>query len=365
MVSHRNSAAPTAAFMRFRSVALAAVVVLLALPAGGWAQPFDRWLAVAGTGQTADNSEGFAQFPDNPAFDLKTAITIEGWVNVETPNPNQDCRSFIGKGYQTSYWVGVCAGGLRSYLRGVLDRQTGGVIPSDEWTHFAVTFDGTNRKHYINGELVATFPETAPITTNTAPLEIGSDADWAYSPKGDLNLFRLWNVALSQDQIRTLLNVKITAPMNGLVAEWIGQNDVLGQFNGTLKGAVTISTPRTNLLCVPSSSGLCLLDHFAISTLFRQGAVGTAEATAQTVNFTTAASGLFWFFSDDNWEVTVKMVDGCGTNQENWTFITSDTSLFFRTTVTDMTTGAQKIYFNYPSLTPFSILDTSSMACGN
>jgi hypothetical protein len=196
-------------------------------------------------------------------------------------------------------------------------------------------------------------------------LQIGGDVSWEFSPHGGINEFRLWSIARSQDDIRASINVPITSAVPRLVAVWKdGQHDSLHHFDATLHGNVHTDSFPAELSCGSSNSTeLCLQGHLFASASFRNGPIGSAETPAQTVEISSFTSGLFWFFSADNWEVMVKTVDGCGTNNHLWTFITSDTSLFFRVTVTDAQGSGQKIYFNYPSLSPFSILDTSSMPC--
>jgi Concanavalin A-like lectin/glucanases superfamily len=346
----------------FRS--LFTVLCLLLMPAALHSQPFNIWLLLSGDG-SLDSSNGYSQVASNPALNPSSAITLEGWVQMTSDGGAQECRSFIGKNYRSAYWVGFCGGTLRSYLRGGFsDHKDGGVVPLGEWTHFAVTFDGSARRHYINGELIATFAETAPLPATNDPLQIGGDVSWEYSPNGGLSEFRLWNIALSEAEIRSLINVSITTPQPGLVAVWKdGQHDALHNFDGTLHGNAFLDSFAAISNCGSSTATtLCLLGHYAVSTVFRVGPPGSAESQAG-VSVSSDSSGIFWFFAADNWEVTVKMVDGCPVNNFNWTFLTSDTSLFYRTTVTDVQGSGQKIYFNYPSLTPFSILDTSSMPC--
>ena len=67
----------------------------------------------------------------------------------------------------------------------------------------------------------------------------------------------------------------------------------------------------------------------------------TAEdaGVARTVRRGTEDSGLFWFFEPSNWEVLVKVLDGCGVNGHHWVYAASATSLPFELSVTDTVTG--------------------------
>ena len=49
----------------------------------------------------------------------------------------------------------------------------------------------------------------------------------------------------------------------------------------------------------------------------------------------TVDSGLFWFFEPSNWEMLVKVLDGCGVNGNYWVLAGSATTLGFEITVTD------------------------------
>jgi uncharacterized protein DUF4331 len=67
----------------------------------------------------------------------------------------------------------------------------------------------------------------------------------------------------------------------------------------------------------------------------------------------------FWFFTPDNIELTVKVLDGRNLNGHFWVFYGSLTDVAFTLTVTDNVTGAQKTYTN-PQGTNGSAADTAA-----
>ena len=146
-------------------------------------------------------------------------------------------RSIVGKNYRQSYWVGVCGSGstveLRSYINGESSIFTSGIVIGGPWVHVAVTSDGSTRSHYIDGELVGTQPETGPPATSTAALEISGDASWPYSINGNINEVRLWNVARTEAEIRSTINVPVRTAQPGLVAVWpmFTPDDAVGSLN--------------------------------------------------------------------------------------------------------------------------------------
>jgi hypothetical protein len=325
----------------------------------GSAQPFGAW-------GVWDATPGkYVDVPHSPALNPTAAITIEAWVSVFATNAQgQTCRSIIGKHYQETYWVGVCGNTLRSYLTGSASLQDGGTVPNSQWTHIAVTYDGSNRRHYINGELVATSPEAGPLPTNVSNVRIGSDVAWDYPPQGAFDEVRLWNVARTTEEIRGSINVPITSAQPGLVAVWTldGGNDVVGGHNGVLVGGLAFLTFPVTLDCgMGTATSACLNTRFSASVTFRNPNTGI-YGVGQVVNCPNPDSALFWFFSSNAWEVMVKTVDACGFNDRFWAFSAATTNVFYRLEVLDVRGGANKIYFNYPGPPAPAVTDTAAFA---
>jgi streptogramin lyase len=60
----------------------------------------------------------------------------------------------------------------------------------------------------------------------------------------------------------------------------------------------------------------------------------------------TADTGAYWFFSENNLEVVVKVLDGRAANGKFWVFVGSLTDVEYEVTVTDTTTGQVRRYQN-------------------
>jgi hypothetical protein len=188
--------------------------LLLAISASAFAQPSGQYLRLQGFPQ-----HGYIEIPHDVLLDTP-AMTVEAWVSVRDPHT---CSSIVGKGYQAAWWVGICATTLRSYFNGAPSLRDGGVMPTvpTVWIHIATVTDGTTRKHYINGDLVAQGAETAR-SVSTLPVRIGSDPNYDFSPEGGIDDLRIWKVARTQDQIRQTM-------YSPFILE---ANDVTGQFQG-------------------------------------------------------------------------------------------------------------------------------------
>lgn len=333
-------------------------------PAAAAAQPFGPYAGWSGDGVTAA-ANGWLAVPDSPALDPAAAVTLEGWFKLTMPFalPQNGCRSLIGKDLARGYWLGVCGTTVAASFGGAAPLAAG-TVPVGRWTHVAVTWDGVQQNHYIDGELAASFPlggTPAPLAPASAELRIGSDVSWPWSPSGTAAEVRLWNVARTIDQIRSTINVPLTAPQPGLVAVWslAGAADSLGAYDGTWSGAVAPIALAPAPPCTASTAAtLCLSARLAVTASWRDG-TGTTGPGA-VVPGASAASGLFWFFTPDNWELMVKSVDGCALNGAVWLFSAATTNVFYRLEVVDTPSGVTKIYFNYPGPPAPAVTDTAA-----
>jgi hypothetical protein len=107
--------------------------------------------------------------------------------------------------------------------------------------------------------------------------------------------------------------------------------------------------------------------RYMVQVSYRTSQGGGLQGNGRAVALSSLGlthGGAFWFFSPDNPEVLVKVLDGCAFNGAKWFFASAATNVGFTVTVTDTTTGAQKVYTN-PDRTPaLPIQDTSAFtAC--
>jgi hypothetical protein len=165
---------------------------------------------------------GYIEIPADVLLDTPQ-MTVEAWVSVRDAHSGA-CSSIAGNGYTTGWWLGLCGTLMRSYFNGTNSVKSGGTIADtpNVWVHIAAVTDGTTRKHYINGALVFESTETAPRSTSTRAMRIGSDPDWDFMAEGTIDDLRIWKVARTADQIRQTM-FTVFAP------EWL---DVSGHFQG-------------------------------------------------------------------------------------------------------------------------------------
>ena len=98
--------------------------------------------------------------------------------------------------------------------------------------------------------------------------------------------------------------------------------------------------------CFEDHNTLCFQDsRFAIEIDWQalDGSTGSGQAVPLS-----NSTGLFWFFSDDNFEVMLKVLDGCRVTglEAYWIFFAALTNVEYTLTVTDTVTGTVKEYHN-------------------
>jgi len=140
---------------------------------------------------------------------------------------------------------------------------------------------------------------------------------------------------------------------------------------GDLIGRVTLGgTPGP---CVPSDMVLCIDDtpgdrRFKVEVEYSTTQGGGFSGNGHAVPLASLGvnrGGLFWFFSADNPELLVKVLDGCTANGSRWVFLSGGTNVGLIATVRDTATNEVHTYYN-KDLTPFApVQDTKALSCAH
>lgn len=110
-------------------------------------------------------------------------------------------------------------------------------------------------------------------------------------------------------------------------------------------GRFPSGAPALPSTCAPSSTRLCLADgRFAVEVDWRDF---TGRSGAGAARELTGDTGSFWFFSADNPELVVKVLDGVGSNGHFWVFAGALGNLGLDLTVSDTLTGARRTYSSF------------------
>ena len=114
-------------------------------------------------------------------------------------------------------------------------------------------------------------------------------------------------------------------------------------------------------VCTADGETRCLLDsRFAVEVEWRDasGAAGVGRVVPAGTN----DSGLFTFFGPENWEVLVKVLDGCVANGHFWVFAASTTDLGTVIRVTDTANGRTREYVNEPGVAAAAVTDARAFS---
>ncbi len=121
---------------------------------------------------------------------------------------------------------------------------------------------------------------------------------------------------------------------------------------------IAVRNPGAGVPCAAGAQTICLQENrFKVEVAWRapsQGTSGVGTAVALTGD-----TGYFWFFSSNNIELVVKVVDGRAFNNKFWIFSGALSNVEYTVTVTDTTTGNVRSYFN-PNGRLASVADISA-----
>ncbi|HVT59714.1 MAG TPA: right-handed parallel beta-helix repeat-containing protein [Thermoanaerobaculia bacterium] len=123
--------------------------------------------------------------------------------------------------------------------------------------------------------------------------------------------------------------------------------------------------------CPAGPTALCIDDQpgdrrWQVTVSFHTAQGGGFSGSGNAVPLVSlgvAHGGLFWFFSGDNPEILVKVLNGCAVNRQFWVFYGATTNVGFTIEVTDTRTGRGKSYANQDGAAAPPLQDTAAFSC--
>ncbi|HVS62065.1 MAG TPA: hypothetical protein VMT85_01050 [Thermoanaerobaculia bacterium] len=115
--------------------------------------------------------------------------------------------------------------------------------------------------------------------------------------------------------------------------------------------------------CVPSEEVACI-DAGRFDVRVRWVDRDGTSRSARTAATRSDDSALFWFFEPSNWELMVKVIDGCQVNGHHWVFFAGTTDRGFSLEVADGITGDSLLYTSPPGQPAAAVTDSDAFgAC--
>jgi hypothetical protein len=133
-----------------------------------------------------------------------------------------------------------------------------------------------------------------------------------------------------------------------------------GKSDSPYSNQVTAATFGVVAPCVADDHTLCLRGGRFRAT--SSWLTATGSGAGSVAPWSAGDSGLLWFFQSDNWELLVKVIDGCAVNDHFWVFYAATSDVQFTVSVSDTQSGATQIYFHPLGAPATSLADTNALA---
>jgi Fibronectin type III domain len=133
--------------------------------------------------------------------------------------------------------------------------------------------------------------------------------------------------------------------------------------NSAYSNEVNLTTASNTSDCISSATVLCIDDapgdrRFEVRLVFQDNGQTREAKAIPLASLGVARGGLFWFFSADNPELLIKVLNGCGLTSSYWVFYSAGTNVGFSLSVRDTVTGKFKVYNNPNGVAAPPVQDT-------
>jgi hypothetical protein len=142
-----------------------------------------------------------------------STFTISAWCNVSSDtDENTILELFDNQTYPNHTTIVFSAGStsssarflLRNYATNQYDYNPSGTVTKNVWKHYAMTYDGSTVKSYIDGSLVDSGSLTLSNTVGTiSSIQLGLSSGTRYL-NGKIDQVRIFNKAISSSEVTTL-----------------------------------------------------------------------------------------------------------------------------------------------------------------
>ena len=167
-----------------------------------------------GQGLSFDGVDDQVVLPTSAVLSMTSSVTVSAWIRRQgnaatyarifehgmvSGAPNLEYSLIIDNTDKLAF--GLTTGGVAD------ETPSNATLPQNVWIHVVGTWDGTNKRLYINGSLDRTIAQSGTITeqnnTNTLGYRIGP----MHNFNGLIDDVRIYNRALSGDEIKRLYNL--------------------------------------------------------------------------------------------------------------------------------------------------------------
>jgi tetratricopeptide (TPR) repeat protein len=163
-----------------------------------------------------DGDGDYIEIANESKFDVAGQLTIACWIKVNKFDKN--FQTIVTKGNQDGWVL------HRNVEEGTLGFACAGLSPQTwvlsttavndgQWHHIVAVYDGSKLRIYTDGKLDSSVNATGTITVNNSPVCIGENlAETGRFWNGLIDDLRIYNYALSADDVKSLYEIAAAAP---------------------------------------------------------------------------------------------------------------------------------------------------------
>ncbi|WP_310594203.1 LamG-like jellyroll fold domain-containing protein [Flavobacterium sp.] len=251
------------------------------------------------------------------SLQLPNTFTIEAWVKVDPSVTVASSYMGIATKVQWTasgmgYGLDIDGGKPRVFSGQGYSNWSGtsaiNTISTNTWVHLAGTYDGSNFRLYVDGQLVNTQASATGVSNNTQPFTIGSWSAENKFFKGEIDEVRVWNVTRSASQIAQYKDVELNGSESGLVAYYDLNQGTPSSNNTTITTAIdktsnalngtlntfTLTGATSNWIAggplILNDPSVCLNTTFTATHSISGGIWTTSDATVISIDSNTGAA---------------------------------------------------------------------------
>lgn len=146
-----------------------------------------------------DGVDDYAEVADDASLHLWEAHTLEAWIYVNDLRASRILDKITVSSADGPHLDLFPTGALRSCAGTCVVGETR--VPSETWTHVAVTYDAGVVTLYVNGNADGTGSAASPLTGNELPFRIGADGNGEGLFSGRIDEARVYDRALSAEEV--------------------------------------------------------------------------------------------------------------------------------------------------------------------
>ncbi len=170
-----------------------------------------------------DGSGDYIELPHTSAVSLTDAMTIEMWVKPDGVSSTFGLANKTNgsTGFDLSYNGSSKQLNFTAYTNGgVKQAVASNPFTTNQYTHVTAVFNSTFMKLFVDDSLYQTVNTGSALKSNSSNLIVGSASNKSNSFSGNLDEVRVWNTAVSDEDVVLNYNRVLSGNESGLMAYW-------------------------------------------------------------------------------------------------------------------------------------------------